>query len=60
MHSHRECPECGTHTTDNMHTVFQMDSMIEVRVCNECSLEYENKFILEHQQITDTSGEDKK
>lgn len=45
-----ECPECGSHDTERVHTEWMVDGLEEVRICNECPVQYTNCFGLSHQR----------
>lgn len=34
------CPECDSWDTERVHHEFQSDSVIEIRVCDECPTEF--------------------
>ena len=50
------CPECGEYETERVHVEWQVDLVVEVRICNNCGAEYENRFGDPMQEVTH-SGE---
>lgn len=44
MFLRRECPECGAHDTEQVHVEWYEDYVEEVRICNECPVEYSVEF----------------
>ncbi len=51
VNSRRECPDCEGHHTERVCIEFEEDDNVEVRHCNECELEYENRFTLIYQEV---------
>lgn len=39
-----ECPDCGSHDTERVHIEWLTDGVDEVRICNDCPVQYSNKF----------------
>ena len=50
MHS-TECPKCGSHRTEVVHTTSDADTIERVRVCGDCVAEFTNKFELFEQAL---------
>lgn len=47
------CPNCDSvGSTERVDTIWNDDSIIEVRICNDCSAEYENRFMRPVQDVT--------
>lgn len=40
----RECPSCGTHDTSRAHTEWYARYVEEVRICNNCPVQFTNVF----------------
>lgn len=40
----RECPCCGSHDTDRAHTEWLARTVEEVRICNNCPVQFTNTF----------------
>lgn len=38
------CPHCGSHDTERAHTEWTTFGVQEVRICNDCPVQYTNEF----------------
>lgn len=52
------CPECGEPWTDRQHISWHVEGVTEVRTCDSCSIEYENRFVNPVQEVTRRSEEE--
>lgn len=48
MKHRNECPACGSHDTERVHTEWMVDMIEETRVCNddECRAQFTNSWFL--------------
>lgn len=44
MESRNECPCCDSFDTDRVETIFETDTVIEVRACNDCFAGFEVEY----------------
>lgn len=44
MHGRTECPECGSYSTEQADQQWYSDGVIEVRICNDCPVQYTLEF----------------
>jgi hypothetical protein len=51
VNTRRECPDCEGHQTERVCIEFEQRAVIEVRICDECELEYETHFVFDHQEV---------
>lgn len=51
MLDRRECPQCGTTDTDVVYRDHQPDETIEIRICDDCAIEFTGYFSLSHKEI---------
>lgn len=40
----RECPDCGSHDTERVHTEWLTAAVEETRICNDCPTQYTLSF----------------
>lgn len=38
------CPECESGDTEQVYVDWEVDSVVEIRVCHNCGCEWENDF----------------
>lgn len=46
-----ECPDCGSHDTEQVHVEWMTEMAEEVRICDDCKSQYTNSYNLFDQQI---------
>ena len=51
MIRHHECPDCGSHGTERVHTEWYSDMIKEMRICNECRSQFLNSYNLFDQEL---------
>lgn len=51
-----KCPECGGLDTEQVLTDYMKDRIEETFICNECTIQYTNCYLLDYTEVNATDA----
>lgn len=49
--NHKQCPECGSFDTERVYQEDFTDMIEQVRICNDCPVQFTNQFFFEATEV---------